>query len=169
MTVSSPNTPVTNDSITPGIRSACGFLEDSEVTAVQGAPVQSKTPNQQTTGGLIASQCYYTVISADKKRNLSVHLQVMEADSKTPNAVVEYWEKSFDPKNRKQRKRGKQGPQDLSGVGDEAVWVDSGKSGILYALHKRKLVRISVGGGGDSKDRLAKSKQLMAKALQRVS
>lgn len=168
-TVSSPNTTAINDSITPGIRNACGFLEDSEVTAVQGAPVQSKTPNQQTTGGMIASQCYYTVISADKKKNLSVHLQVMEADSKTPNAVTEYWEKSFDPKNRKARKRGKQGPQDLSDVGDEAVWVDSGKSGILYALHKRKLLRISVGGGADSKDRLAKSKQLMAKALQRVS
>ena len=121
------------------------------------------------TGGLIASQCYYTVISADKKRNLSVHLQVMEADSKTPNAVIEYWEKSFDPKNRKQRKRGKQGPQDLSDVGEEAVWVDSGKSGILYALHKRKLVRISVGGGADSKDRLAKSKQLIVKALERIS
>jgi hypothetical protein len=158
-----------NDSITPGIRSACGFLEDSEVAAVQGAPVQSKTPNQQTTGGMVASQCYYTVTSADNKRNLSVHLQVMEADAKTPNAVTDYWEKSFDPKNRKARKRGKQGPQDLSDVGEEAVWVDSGKTGVLYALHKRKLVRISVGGGADSKSRLEKSKQLMTKALRRVS
>lgn len=168
-TTSPANTTTSNNSITPGIRSACGFLEDSEVAAVQGAPVQSKTPNQQTTGGMVASQCYYTVTSADNKRNLSVHLQVMEADAKTPNAVNEYWEKSFDPKNRKARKRGKQGPQDLSDVGEEAVWVDSGKSGVLYALYKRKLVRISVGGGADSKDRLAKSKQLIVKALERIS
>ena len=116
----------------------------------------------------MTSQCYYTVISG-KATNLSVHLQVMEADSKTPNAVDEYWEKSLATKTKRRQKRGKDVPQTVVNVGDEAVWVDSGKSGVLYALHKRKLVRISLGGGGDSKDRLAKSKVLIVKALARIS
>ena len=174
-TVNSPNATAISNSLTPGIRNACGFLEDSEVTAVQGAPVQSRTPNQQTTAGLVASQCYYTVISADKKRNLSVHLQVMEADPKTPSAVNEYWKNSFHSKSKEarekdeDREKGKEGPQTVANLGDEAFWVDSGKTGVLYALRQRKLVRISVGGGVDSKDRLAKSKRLMVKALGRIS
>lgn len=116
----------------------------------------------------MTSQCYYTVISG-KATNLSVHLQVMESDSKSPNAVHDYWEKSLARKTERREKRGKDVPQTVANVGDEAVWVDSGKSGVLYALHKGRLVRISLGGGGESKDRLAKSKELIVKALGRIS
>ena len=93
----------------------------------------------------------------------------MESDAKTPNAVRDYWNESLDVKNMRRLKKGKDVPQPVANVGDEAVWVDSGKSGVLYALHKGRLVRISLGGGGESKDRLAKSKQLIVKALGRIS
>lgn len=149
---------------------ACDLIDKSEIAAVQGAQVQSTTPNSQTTGDIVTSQCYYTAISTEGSKNLSVHLQVMKADPKNPKAVNEYWEKAFREKGKKGESKKKEGPPlAVAGVGEDAFWIDSGKTGVLYALKKNRLVRLSVGGVADPKMRLEKSKTLMAKALERVS
>jgi hypothetical protein len=155
-----------------GLVDACTMIDKSEIAAVQGAPVQSVVPNTQLNGALTISQCYFTVNSADGSQNLSVHLEVIQADSKSPNAVKEYWERSFGEKQKgadaEEEKEGN-APQAVSGLGDEAFWIGNAKVGALYAMKKSKMVRVSIGGAGDSKTKIEKSKRLVADVLQRLS
>jgi hypothetical protein len=152
----------------PGSTNACDLIDKSDIAAVQGAQVQSTIPNTQTSGAIVTSQCYYTVTSRDGSHNLSVHLQVMRADLKDPKAISEYWKNAFHKKSEGEREKKEGPPKSVAGIGEEAFWIDSGKTGVLYALKKNSLVRVSI-GGPDSKNRLEKSKTLMAKALGRLS
>ena len=89
--------PATSPTSKAGFVNACDLIEKAEIASVQGAPVQSTVPSSQTSDALAISQCYYTVTSADGSKNLSVHLEVIQADPKSgsPNAVKDYWERSF--------------------------------------------------------------------------
>ena len=169
--------PAANSEVTPsagaGFMNACTLIEKSEIASVQGAEVQSVTPNSQMNGALAISQCYYTVNSADGSTNLSVHLEVIQADPKSPNAVKEYWERAFEDKKDKDEKdeeEEKEGgpPRPVRGVGEEAFWIGNAKVGALYALKKGKLVRVSVGGVVDVETRLQRSKRLTETALKRI-
>jgi hypothetical protein len=152
---------------------ACALLEKSEIASVQGAEVQSTVPSSQMNGSLAISQCYYTVTPADSSNNLSVHLEVIQADPKSPNAVKEYWEKAFGEKERKgeEAEEEKEGgpPQRVRGVGEEAFWIGNARVGALYALKKNKLVRVSIGGADDQKAKIEKSKKLVANVLKRLA
>lgn len=159
----------TSSASSPGSITACDLIDKAEIASVQGAQVKSITPNSQTAGAIVTSQCYYTVTSRDGSQNLSVHLQVMKADPKNPEAVSEYWKTAFHEEKKRVRPKKEGPPQAVAGIGEEAFWIDSGKTGVLYALKKNSLVRVSVGGAADPKERLSKSKTLMAKALERVS
>jgi hypothetical protein len=156
-----------------GFVDACALIERSEIASVQGAQVQSTTPSTQANGALAISQCYYTVTSVDGSKNLSVHLQVIKADPKNPNAVKEYWERAFgdkEDKGEKEKEEKESGPpQPVRDVGEEAFWIGNARIGALYALKKGKLVRVSVGGPDDPKTRLEKSKKLVANVLRRLS
>lgn len=162
-----------NPSMGNGFLNACAMINNSEIAGVQGAQVQSTTPSTQMNGDLAISQCYYALNSADGSKNLSVHLEVIQADPKSPNAVKEYWERAFGDKD-KNREKGEEEekesgpPRPVRGVGEEAFWIGNAKVGALYALKKGKLVRISIGGVVDIEARLQKSKTLMEKALTRI-
>lgn len=169
--VTSPESkPATN---TVGL-DACALIKKSEIAAVQGAQVHSMVPNAESNGGLVVSQCYFMVNSADGSKNLSVHLQVTQADPKgsNPKAVKDYWEKSFRTATVKSgaaaNKKGTEG-ESVAGIGEEAFWVGDNMMGVLYTLKKDKLIRLSVGGPHAPKTRLDKSKKLVAKALGRLS
>jgi hypothetical protein len=171
----SPQTP-TNSSASEaagtGFLDACAMINKSEIAATQGAPVQSMVPSTQTNAGLAISQCYYTVSSADGSKNLSVHLEVIQPNLKIPNAVKDYWERTFGEKHKgeggEEEKESKP-PQPVSGVGEEAFWIGNARVGALYALHKGKMVRVSVGGADDAKTKIEKSKKLAADVLKRLS
>jgi len=158
-----------------GFIDACALIEKAEIQAVQGAPVQSTVPSTQSSGALAISQCYYTVSSGDGSKNLSVHLEVIQADPKSPNAVKEYWERSFGEKGktekgeREEEEKESKPPQRVSGVGEEAFWIGNSRVGALYALKKGKLVRVSIGGADDPKTRLEKTKKLVVSVLKRLS
>lgn len=157
-----------------GFVNACTLIEKSEIAFVQGAEVQSVTPNSQMNGALAISQCYYAVNSADGSKNLSVHLEVIQPDPKSPNAVKEYWQRAFGDKEGKGEKDEEEEkesgpPRPVRGIGEEAFWIGNAKVGALYALKKGKLVRISIGGAVDVENRLQKSRTLMEKALKRIS
>lgn len=155
-----------------GFLDACALLEKSEITAVQGAEVQSTVPSTQTSGDLAISQCYYTVNSADGSKNLSVHLEVMQADPKSPNAVKEYWERSFGEEHKGEggeAEKESTPPRAVSGVGEEAFWIGNAKVGALYGLKKGRLVRVSVGGADDQKTKIEKSKKLVANVMKHLS
>lgn len=148
---------------------ACSLIQKSEIAAVQGAQVQSMVPNAERNGDLVVSQCYFTVTSADGSKNLSVHLQVTQADPKGSNlkAAKDHWERSFRKSEGAENKK-KTDREPIAGIGEEAFWVGDNKMGVLYVLKKDKLIRVSIGGPG-SENRLEKSKILMAKALGRLS
>jgi hypothetical protein len=147
------------------------MIDKSEIAAVQGAEVKSTVPSTQMSGALAISQCYYTVSSADGSKNLSVHLEVIQADPKSPNAVKDYWERTFGEKDKgkggEEEKESKP-PLAVSGVGEEAFWIGNARVGALYALKKGRMVRVSVGGADDSKTKLEKSKKLVASVLKRL-
>lgn len=153
-----------------GFLDACAMLEKAEIKSVQGADVQSTIPSTQTNGGLAISQCYFTVISG--AQNLSVHLEVIQPDAKTPNAVKDYWEKSFGEKEKgagEKEDEESKAPLAVSGVGDEAFWLGSSRAGAVYALQHGRMVRVSVGGGDDQKIKIEKSKKLIANVMKRLS
>jgi hypothetical protein len=148
------------------------MIDKSEIASLQGAQVQSTVPGTQTTNGLAISQCYFTVNSADGSKNLSVHLEVIQPDPKTPNAVKDYWERTFGEEHkggRGEEEKESKPPQPVSGVGEEAFWIGNARVGALYALQKGKMVRVSVGGADDVKTKIEKSKKLVTDVLKRLS
>ena len=154
-----------------GLLDACTLIDKSKIASLQGAPVQSTVPSNQTGGALAISQCYYTVVDASK--NLSVHLQVIQAAKKgsRSNVVKDYWEKAFEDKDRGEEEGEKEAskPLPINGVGEEAFWVGNNAVGALYALKKGNMVRVSVGGPDDAKTKIEKSKKLAAIVLKRLS
>lgn len=151
----------------------CSLIDKSEIAGVQGGQVQSVVPSSQMSGALAISQCYYTVISADGSKNLSVHLQVMRGDAKAAgrNVAKDFWEERFKhEKGRGEEEEEEEAGQPLPvrGVGDEAFWMGNNRVGALYALKGDKIVRVSVGGPDDGKIKIEKSKTLTQKALQRL-
>ena len=88
-----------------------------------------------------------------------------------PNAVKDYWEKSFGEKaeggDDEEKESGK--PLPVPGIGEEAFWTGNSKAGAVYALKKNKMVRISLGGPDDVKTKIEKSKKLIASVLKRIS
>lgn len=147
---------------------ACALIDNSEVEALQGAKVQGTVPGSQKDGDFAVSQCYYTVISADGSKNLSVHVEVRGNDpnSANKNALGDLWKEKFQ--GAKEKKKADK-PRPVPGVGDGAYWVGNNKMGALYVLKKDRLVRISVGGPDDEDAKIEKSKTLAEKALKRLS
>ena len=59
-------------------------------------------------------------------------------------------------------------PEPVKGLGDEAFWVASPVGGAIYVLKNDLFFRISVGGAGDQKTKLNKSKLLAQKVLTKL-
>jgi hypothetical protein len=59
-------------------------------------------------------------------------------------------------------------PQKIEGIGEESYWMGNPMGGILYVLTKDRMLRISFGGPASAEDKLAKSKALAQKALNRL-
>jgi hypothetical protein len=159
---------------------ACTLIEKSEIASVQGVGVQQMQPTSQKHGDLNISQCYYTVISADGSKNLSVYLQVIQRDPKSSrrDALKEFWEERFERegKEKTEEKREEREeeeeeinpPLPVPGIGDEAFWLGTSRGGALFVLKKDKVLRVTAGGTDDVKAQIEKSKTLAKKALARL-
>ena len=161
---------------------ACALIEKSEISSMQGLEVQQTQPGSLKYGELDVSQCYYTAISADGLRNLSVHIQVITRNpqSTTRNALKEFWKARFDDERKEERRGESEEPEEdgpkapvrVPGIGDKAFWLASDRGGALFVLKKDKIVRVTVGGTGDAKtslrQSLEKSKTLARLALARL-
>src|SRR5918911_1358642 len=129
---------------------ACGLVEKSEIASVQGVEVRQAQPTSQKNGHLAISQCYYTAISADGSKNLSVYIQLIQLDpnSSERGALKEFWEERFGRASKGQgREASEEGeerggeeeeeainpPVRVPGIGDEAYWLGSSRGGALYA------------------------------------
>jgi hypothetical protein len=162
-----------------GAFDACALIEKSEIASVQGVEVQQMQPTSQKNGDLDISQCYYTALSADGSKNLSVFVQVTQLDPKSArrDALKKFWEERFGRESKEKKSEGKEEgeeeeainpPLRVSGVGAEAFWLGSSRGGALFVLKKDKVLRVTVGGADAAFAQIEKSKTLAKKALARL-
>jgi hypothetical protein len=69
---------------------------------------------------------------------------------------------------REEENEKKSPPKKIDGVGEEAFWIGSRVGGALYVLKDQLILRISVGGGQDIETKIARSKALAEKAINRL-
>ena len=109
---------------------ACGLIEKSEIESLQGEQMRGSEPSTGTEAGMVFSDCYYTVISSDGTKNLSVHLRVLRDDPQAPGrgTLKAFWGERFQ--GAKEKKKAEK-PRVVAGVGDEAFWLGNNVMGAL--------------------------------------
>lgn len=166
----------------------CQLLSSADLKDVQGeVPTETKRSDRED-GGFIVSQCYYSLPTTSNSVVLNVTLT---SETGKAEDVRKFWEDTFGKEERegkagerererekraekqKPRERGEEEeegapPQKVNGLGDEAFWIASRVGGALYVLKKDLFFRISVGGAGDDKAKLNKSRTLAQRALKRI-
>lgn len=166
---------------------ACAMLDSKEIQTVQGEPVKETKLSGQAGGGLLISQCFFTLPTFSNSISLLVAQKGDGPDAKDPS---EFWRETFqkgsvDEKEREREKKDRDKdkkaggrreeeeeemtpPQKVTGVGDDAFWIGSRVGGALYVLKANAYLRISIGGSGDQTNRIAKSKTLAQKVISRL-
>lgn len=146
----------------------CTLLTGDEIKAVQGEDLKSTSRSERTSANFALAQCSYQLPTASK--SVVVNLTTAKDGKESPR---EFWRRTFVEHRAgvEERDLGEEKgarPEKIAGVGDDAYWEASGMSGALYVLKKDVVFRISVGGPGDVKSKLDKSKTLAQKALARI-
>jgi hypothetical protein len=185
----SPSAAQTANAVKPKV-DACAMLDSKEIQAVQGEPVKETKLSGQAGGGLLISQCFFTLPTFSNSISLLVAQKGDGPDAKAPS---EFWRETFQKgsaekdREREREREKKDGdkdknaggrreeeeeeitpPQKVTGVGDEAFWIGSRVGGALYVLKGNAYLRISIGGSGDQTNRIAKSKTLAQKVISRL-
>jgi hypothetical protein len=168
----------------------CGLLTSDDLKTVQGEPLKEAQRSDRRDGAFIVAQCYYALPTTSN----SVVLNVTTAgEAQGANNPRKFWEDTFGAEDakggdkEKEREREKQReqakkdkpaageeeeegarPERVNGVGEESFWLASRVGGALYVLKKDVFFRISVGGAGDEKAKLKKSKTLAQQVLKRI-
>lgn len=171
----------------------CSLLTSDDLKAVQGEAYQEAQRSDRLDGEFVVAQCYYAMPTTVNSVVLNVTTAKDESGAPNPK---QFWEQRFggdEKKERagkgeregererekdkpKERGRGEEGeekesspPQRVAGLGDEAFWVGSPVGGALYVLRNDLIFRVSIGGGGDQRSKLDKSKTLAEKILKKLS
>jgi hypothetical protein len=178
--------PVTASATTSSSRKidACSLLTAEEVRAVQGEAFNDRKPSGATENGMVISQCFFSLPTFANSVSLAVTRKGEGTGARDPR---EFWEQTFagdserdhgkergNQKERsaaKDREADKEGaaPLKIEGLGDEAFWTGNRVGGALYVLKHDAYIRVSVGGAGDQKTKIEKSKALARLALNRLS
>jgi hypothetical protein len=162
----------------------CALLTAEDLKNVQGEAYKDALRSDRQDGDFIVAQCYYALPTTTNSVVLNVTGARPAAGAQSPRA---FWERTFgkaeaSEKSGKDRdkerrvegqERGEEReeeakPQKINGMGDEAFWVASRVGGALYVLKKDQFFRLSVGGAGDEKSKLAKSKTLAQSILKKL-
>ena len=169
---------------------ACTLLTSDDLKGVQGEAYKDAQRSDRVDGDFIVAQCYFALPTMANSVVLNVTTAKDESGARTPKA---FWEQTFGGNEEKERegkgdrdkdkpkdkaqpaKRGEEGgekeaapPEPVKGLGDEAFWVASPVGGAIYVLKGDVFFRISVGGPGDQKTKLNKSKLLAQKVLTKL-
>jgi hypothetical protein len=131
---------------------ACALLTTAEVAAVVKAPVREARPSRRDD----VTQCVY--LAEPFSRSVSVELG--------ENARAK-WDEAFHGKEGHEEERTGR-PRRVPRLGDEAFWLPSQASGVLFVLRKNTLLRISVGGPETDLQKQRRSIRLAQKALRRI-
>ena len=138
----------------------------------------------------IVAQCYYALPTTSNSIVLNL---TTASEGQGGHSPRQFWEDTFgrdekgsarekERKQEKERDRAKNDkpkaggeeeekgapPEKINGLGDEAFWIASRGGGALYVLKKDQFFRIGVGGAGDEKAKLKKSKTLAQQVLTRI-
>jgi Protein of unknown function (DUF3558) len=183
-TSSSTNTPAAN-----GVKAnvdVCGLLTSDDLKSVQGEAYKEALRSDRQDGDFIVAQCYYSLPTTTNSVVLNVTTAKPSGGGSSPHA---FWEATFGKdeaaeKSGKKREREKERagkkpageeneeegakPEKISGLGDEAFWLANRVGGALYVLKQDQFFRISVGGAGDEKAKLNKSKTLAQSVLKKL-
>ena len=173
---------------------ACTLLTADDLKGVQGQAYKDAKRSDRLDGDFIVAQCYFAMPTMANSVVLNVTTPKDEPGARTPKA---FWEQTFGGDEEKERtgkgerdrekekqkdkarsqpaERGEEGeekeaapPERVKGLGDEAFWVASPVGGAIYVLKNDLFFRISVGGAGDQKTKLNKSKLLAEKVLKKL-
>jgi len=168
---------------------ACSLLTSDDLKNVQGEAYTNAQRSDRQDGDFIVAQCYFAMPTTAN----SVVLNVTTARDGVSTTPRKFWEGTFahrsekperekDEKERaKSKDKAKTGageerereeesprPEKITGLGEDAYWLASSVGGALYVLKGEEFFRISVGGAGDAKSKLAKSKMLAEKVLKKL-
>ena len=173
-----PNAPASANA-----KDACALLTSDDVKTVQGEEVKETKPSQRSDSSFAIAQCFYTTPTFTK----SISLEVTQAAPGSKTSPRDFWRENFtraaerdkerEKDKDKDKARGGHGgeeeeegapPQRITGLGDEAYWINSRVSGALYVLKGDRFIRLSLGGTDTDAVRQKKAKTLAQKALSRL-
>ena len=167
----------------------CSLLTSNEIKLVQGEAFANAMRSDRQDGDFIVGQCYYALPTS--VNSVVVNVTTAKDTAGAPNPR-DFWEGTFGKEagegNDQDKKREKEKPkkaaagerreeeageeaakpEKVDGLGDEAFWIGSRVGGALYVLKKDLFFRISLGGPGDEKAKLNKSKTLAQDVLKRL-
>jgi hypothetical protein len=156
----------------------CSLLSNDDIKAVQGEQPTQTQRSDRGDSGYIVSQCYYSLPTTSDSVVLNVTTAAEGAGARHPR---DFWKETFTDNEAKNKKRDREGkerkgeeeeeagkPEKITGLGDDAYWSASRVGGALYVLRQDLFFRISVGGPGDVRSKLNKSRILARKVLQRL-
>lgn len=187
----SSTSPTANSTAVKSKIDPCSLLTSDEIKAVQGEAFANAMRSDRHDGDFIVGQCYYALPTA--VNSVVVNVTTARETAGAPNPK-DFWERTFgkeagegegdkdkDKKAEKDKPKkpeagerreeeGEEGakPEKVNGLGDEAFWVGSRVGGALYVLKKDLYFRLSIGGAGDERTKLNKSKTLAQDALKRL-
>ncbi len=151
---------------------ACDLLPASAIEASQGGKVIQTKPSIHDDGQLTSASCYFQ-LAPDSQ---SVSLEVLSHSKNDALDPVAFWHSKFDrtEKENDDTDRDKEGekeaehqrpPERVSGIGEDAYWVDTGRDGALYVLRSGTIVRLSLGGKGSREEKKTRTVEV-AKQLR---
>jgi len=175
-----PSNPV-NASAEPKPKTdVCALLKTSEVESVQKETIKETKLTGASQSGFSVSQCFFTLPTFTN----SISLQVTQkGEGPWARDPKEFWRETFhhEQQTEKEGERDREKsarkeedeeksapPQKVTGVGDEAFWMGSRVGGALYVLKGNNYLRISIGGPGDTTEKIKKSKALAQKVIPRL-
>ena len=156
----------------------CALLTSDDLKAVQGEAVKEAQRSDRRDGDFIVAQCYYALPTTSNSVVLNVTTASEGQSTGNPRS---FWQNTFGRKQEKGKERERESkakpeveeeagaqPEKVAGLGEDAYWIASRVGGALYVLKKDAFFRISVGGAGDEKSKLKKSKTLAQQVLKRI-
>lgn len=175
----------------------CALLTSDDLKGVQGEAYKEAQRSDRQEGDFVVAQCYYSLPTTVNSVVLNVTVakeagaganprqfweQTFEKYEKEGSGEKEREREKEREKEREQQrsKQAKPGarveneeeegvkPEKIAGLGEEAFWMASRVGGALYVLKGDKFFRLSVGGAGDAKAKLNKSKTLAQQVLKKL-
>lgn len=144
---------------------ACSVLSKSVIESVQGEPLTGTKASLAKSGGVLTSQCFYSLPTFSN--SISVAVTLPDPGSLSRVGPRDVWRRFFHETENDKKEDESSPPVAVPGLGEEAYWVHS-FVGTLYVLKGNAFLRLSIGGKRDDPTSLRKARVLAQDALTRM-